>query len=547
MTTRYAPGSGLAVVRGEVGVLLPVAPSEAVVDELWETLGAAAGVVDVIQVVAGSSALRDVPAFGAVVLDEDGAHVVVRGPVEVTMTTADRTVVVSGAGAATWSERRETDVSAASLVLLDAPERPDEGPYRSLPVTAAVVAARSVDLSADPSADPSADRSAGGDVVVSSGKDPTERVVAPAAATAAAAPSPEPVAGPRSEPAAAGGPQRAEQPFGQPAPAPAPSPDPAPAPTPVEPPETSGAPGPVPPAASDGSDTNEAYDEIDGFTHLWGATVRSGVEDAAVRPVDEDAAVRPVDEDAAAALSELPGDGGGLGSSDDAGAREGSREGGREDHRAQEHGAGQDLERDLERDTDAETIVPEATAASVSTSESTSVSTEGPAGSASPGLVAGLPDWSGAAAQRPARAATDPAEGRSGGDLDDLDESTMHSSVIAALRASASGGPSGEGGRSGHPVPGPAGGAIDATPGAASDDRPRILASVCADGHANPPTYGRCAACDATLGESRGPCRARSSGGSSWPTVGASTSTAPSCSAGALAHRGDGRARRPDW
>jgi hypothetical protein len=476
MGVRYATGSGRAVVRGDVVVVLPQPPEHGVLDRLWQALdparGAEPGVMDALQVLTDGVGLHGVPPFAVAVVRGGDAHVLVRGACLVELESGDGgAVTVDGAGVATWSERTVRDVVGLSV-------RADGGsgllPVQGTwPLAGGVVAASAVGVRLALVARPD---EAGAS--------------APGAARAGSVVAAEPVTVGSEEStvlSAAATPDGPAEPVG-----------PAAASVPAEPlaatdgwsdadaspdtllPEHStigvvAAPAaqgdgiataavaaaveaPVPAAAEPPAEPVEET-----YGHLWGQTVMRGVEAAAVRP-DED------DED---------GDG----------------------HTA----AGADAAAPTPSfapppspttvdptavDPAAAPVpsAPPAAPAAPATAASSALGLPEPP----PGILAGVPkvwDASPVPPPAPAPAPAPPAPvapqgprpaSAPTGDLDH-DGNTVLSSAVADLRAAAG--------------PGAAPGPADASTAAG----PQILARTCPQGHPNPPSWERCRTCQAEL------------------------------------------------
>lgn len=108
MTLRYVTGTARAVVRGGTVVVLPGPVEASLVEQVWDQLGADAGVVEVLQVLTGAfgSSLRTVPPFVVAVVTDRRVHVAARGRVSVTLELdGGERVRVDGEGVTTWSER----------------------------------------------------------------------------------------------------------------------------------------------------------------------------------------------------------------------------------------------------------------------------------------------------------------------------------------------------------------------------------------------------------------------------------------------------------
>ncbi|MFB8189358.1 FHA domain-containing protein [Microbacterium sp. NPDC055988] len=282
MQTIYRPGQWyLIVIPGALVALPPDATGETVA-ALWDRLPrerSLATVIDVLTTQAGGS-FADMPPFVAAVLEGTDARVAVRGSLAVRVTGADAEAqTFSGADVTTWSERFVPGVSKVEITV-------DEGGSGSaLPVQSGIVLAAAVSADIEP-----ADAEA-------------------IAGTAGPAPVLDPASAPDSAPSVAPAP---------PAPVAGTS-------VPLPPPPGAVPAGSVPDAASDlppapsATAADSAADEtpdaesdaetepadadliestlvpgeatfappVDEFDHLWGATVHTPIEAAAVRPSEE--------------------------------------------------------------------------------------------------------------------------------------------------------------------------------------------------------------------------------------------------------------------
>ncbi|PJI94984.1 FHA domain-containing protein [Luteimicrobium subarcticum] len=114
--SRYATGSGWAVVRGSLLVVLPSATADQAT-ATWAATDDAHGVMEVLQAVgeAFGTSLAALPPFAVVVRTGRRAHVLVRGDVEVTLATEDGTVVLHGRDVTTWVERSAEPVDGVQV------------------------------------------------------------------------------------------------------------------------------------------------------------------------------------------------------------------------------------------------------------------------------------------------------------------------------------------------------------------------------------------------------------------------------------------------
>ncbi|PRA82284.1 FHA domain-containing protein [Microbacterium sp. MYb66] len=273
MQTIYRPGQWyLIVIPGALVALPPDATGETVA-ELWDRLPrerSLATVIDVLTTRAGGS-FADMPSFVAAVLEGTDARVAVRGALAVRITGADAEAQsFSGADVTTWSERFVPGVSKVEITV-------DEGGSGSaLPVQSGIVLAAAVSADIEP-----ADADA---VPVAAGPAPVLDPTPPTPATPAPPLAPAP-------------------PTGASTPLPPPPGVGAVGVVPVVPPvvpvevsdvpEVSGADAASEPADAGVIDATLVPSEAtfappaDEFDHLWGATVHTPIEDAAVRPSEE--------------------------------------------------------------------------------------------------------------------------------------------------------------------------------------------------------------------------------------------------------------------
>ncbi|WP_337002595.1 MULTISPECIES: FHA domain-containing protein [unclassified Microbacterium] len=261
MQTIYRPGQWYLIVIPGALVALPPEVSGATVTALWERLPrerSLATVIDVLTTQAGGS-FADMPSFAAAVLEGTDARVAVRGDLAVRVAGGDAaTQTFSGADVTTWSERFVPGVANVEITV------GQEVPGSALPVQSGIVMAGSVRAEIEP-----ADADA---VVVSAGPAPVLEP-APAAevpsAPVADADVPVPPLAVGIAPVAAAIPPVV--------------PVPAPAPVPTLP-DLPGA-GVIDATLVPGEATFAPPE--DEFDHLWGETVHTPIEEAAVRPREE--------------------------------------------------------------------------------------------------------------------------------------------------------------------------------------------------------------------------------------------------------------------
>ncbi|MBT2495374.1 FHA domain-containing protein [Microbacterium sp. ISL-59] len=285
MQTIYRPGQWyLIVIPGALVALPPDATGETVA-ALWDRLPrerSLATVIDVLTTQAGGS-FADMPPFVAAVLEGTDARVAVRGSLAVRVTGADAEAqTFSGADVTTWSERFVPGVSKVEITV-------DEGGSGSaLPVQSGIVLAAAVSADIEP-----ADAEA---ISVAAGPAPVlDPASAPASVPSVVPAPPAPVAGtsvPLPPPPGVGAVPAVS----------VPAPDAA-SDLPTVPPSADDE---TPDADSD-ADSEAAAEvadadmiestlvpgestfapPVDEFDHLWGATVHTPIEAAAVRPSEE--------------------------------------------------------------------------------------------------------------------------------------------------------------------------------------------------------------------------------------------------------------------
>ena len=118
----YTQGDWYGVVSpAGVALLPPDVPGEAL-ERIWADLRAGKGLAAILDGLVGSfgTSLSGLPHFAALVPDGvAGVRVAMRGAVEARLWTADgETVVVSGDGVTTWSERAINSVTTAEVLLV---------------------------------------------------------------------------------------------------------------------------------------------------------------------------------------------------------------------------------------------------------------------------------------------------------------------------------------------------------------------------------------------------------------------------------------------
>lgn len=173
----YIPGDGWAVVADGTVALLPAGTDPGVVRALWETASAGGGVMDHLQVLLGPG-ITAVPPFALLRLEAGTAHVLVRGGVQVDVTTDEATERIGAESVTTWAERTVRGARAARVGAAE----PAAG--EPLPVLAAVV--RAVEVRLDPRS--AADQGQAGPAAVTRAVPPPPAPVPPAPA-----PAPQPM------------------------------------------------------------------------------------------------------------------------------------------------------------------------------------------------------------------------------------------------------------------------------------------------------------------------------------------------------------------
>lgn len=265
-TIRYSPGAWLAVVRARTVVLLPEGSSADLISDVWQALGRGMGMDRLLEQVAGgfSHGWTGMRPF-AVVSYADALHTVLRGRLELRTTSdAGRPEEVSGEQVATWSERILPGGKPFTL-RARAAEAPADLPDSDsgegwLPLIEGVVRCSEVHVVPDEA--------------VSVEAVPDEAV---------SVGSPEPVADLNAT--------ISPDIFGtvaQPLPRPELVPEAAPVPQAVPVSEAAQAPQPQPAAALPAPEAPAEEDSTTGYDHLWDRTVVRRVEDAAVRQDEAD-------------------------------------------------------------------------------------------------------------------------------------------------------------------------------------------------------------------------------------------------------------------
>ena len=110
VTSSYSPGSWIGIVRSGTAVLLPPEADPALVHSLWGLLGTAPQVHEVLHSVTSASggSLAEIPWFGIVDFKQS-LRVFLRGDIELTAQLAHGPVELNGRDVTTWTERHLAD------------------------------------------------------------------------------------------------------------------------------------------------------------------------------------------------------------------------------------------------------------------------------------------------------------------------------------------------------------------------------------------------------------------------------------------------------
>lgn len=140
----YQPGAWVGVVRAQTAVVLgPDAPA-GLAAALWDLLAGRPQVHEILHAVTGSAggSLADIPAFGIVDFT-DPLRVFLRGPLDLAVQSSQGTVDLDGRDVTTWNERRFEGAERCQLTISDV-EATD---VAELPLVEGVVLLRSLTLS----------------------------------------------------------------------------------------------------------------------------------------------------------------------------------------------------------------------------------------------------------------------------------------------------------------------------------------------------------------------------------------------------------------
>ncbi len=170
--TSYVPGTWLGIVRGSTAVILGPDSPPALAGAVWDLLGTSPEVHEVLHAVTSSSggSLAQIPSFG--ILEATGPlRVFLRGDLDLAVELPDGRVELDGRDVTTWNERRfalpgacrlaipaagsagqqelplgEGVVLLQSLALVLAPRQPELGPSGAAPASVVVDSAGIADV-----------------------------------------------------------------------------------------------------------------------------------------------------------------------------------------------------------------------------------------------------------------------------------------------------------------------------------------------------------------------------------------------------------------
>ncbi|MFW0773617.1 hypothetical protein ACLRGI_10655 [Paenarthrobacter nitroguajacolicus] len=120
--TRYQPGEWFGVVRSGTVVLLGPETPHALIDTVWELLASAPEAHEVLHEVtdAFGVSLSRIPPFG-IIDSKDALRVFLRGDLELVVHTAKEEERLTGRDVTTWTERRLADATSYSVRIGDSP------------------------------------------------------------------------------------------------------------------------------------------------------------------------------------------------------------------------------------------------------------------------------------------------------------------------------------------------------------------------------------------------------------------------------------------
>ncbi|MFK0041769.1 FHA domain-containing protein [Paenarthrobacter sp. NPDC090517] len=159
--TRYQQGDWFGVVRSGTVVLLGPDTPHALIDTVWESLASAPEAHEVLHEVtdAFGVSLSRIPPFG-IIDSKDALRVFLRGDLELVVQTARGEESLTGRDVTTWTERRLADATSYSLRIGNKPAPsagfptaaeglpPNGSPFNSLPLGEGVVLLVSIEASA---------------------------------------------------------------------------------------------------------------------------------------------------------------------------------------------------------------------------------------------------------------------------------------------------------------------------------------------------------------------------------------------------------------
>ncbi len=128
---RYSAGAWLGMVRGQCLVALPADASEETAAIVWDLLAESPGVERLLgTILSGRLDLTGLPSFGLVSFRDGRLHAILRGPLTLSVRSADGADhTVQGTGVATWNERVIPDIAALRFTVDD-----DETHAETLPL-----------------------------------------------------------------------------------------------------------------------------------------------------------------------------------------------------------------------------------------------------------------------------------------------------------------------------------------------------------------------------------------------------------------------------
>ncbi|MDR1078590.1 MAG: FHA domain-containing protein [Propionibacteriaceae bacterium] len=148
MATRYRRGEWIALVAPRACLILPgvVAPQE--LERLWPAVRRGDDLAGLVQALISGPvvSLAALPDFGAVVWAPEGVQVAARGPVRITVQTAQAPVTIDGKKVATWREDTVADPLSAVIETPAVAASAGQAESLELPLEAGLVWASRVEL-----------------------------------------------------------------------------------------------------------------------------------------------------------------------------------------------------------------------------------------------------------------------------------------------------------------------------------------------------------------------------------------------------------------